>query len=60
MKNNARKTRTSIENLKETQGPAVNEVMSTNELRLVTGGLIGGGGGAVVSSSTMDCDVDCD
>jgi hypothetical protein len=57
MKTNAKKTRTNIENLKDTQGPAVDQEMSTNELRLVTGGLMRDG---EVSSCTMNCDVDCD
>ena len=57
MKTNARKTRTSIENLKGTQGPAVSQEMSTNELRLITGGLMRD---PVESSCTRDCDVDCD
>jgi hypothetical protein len=57
MKTNARKTRTSIENLKETQGAAVHQEMSTNDLRLVTGGLMRE---PVESCCTRDCDVDCD
>lgn len=57
MKTNAKKTRTNIENLKETQGSAVSQEMSTNELRLVTGGLMRA---PEASSCTMDCDVDCD
>jgi hypothetical protein len=54
---NEKKTRTKIENLKAVEGSVGHEEMSAGELRLVTGGLARL---PEVSSSTVNCDVDCD